>query len=48
MVEHKQDFDPVYMKALFDCRCQKAFRGYPWHKAPAVLEQAQRLETCAP
>ena len=40
-VEHKEDFDPVYMKALFDYAYQKAVRGYPWAKAPPVLEQAQ-------
>jgi Patatin-like phospholipase len=33
-VEHREDFDPVYMKALYDYGYQKAIRGYPWHKAP--------------
>ena len=41
-VEHKQDFDPVYMNALFDYGYQRAVRGYPWRKAPPVLEEAQR------
>jgi len=47
-VEHKEDSDPPYMKALFDYGCQKAIRGYPWHKAPAVLEQAQGRQASAP
>jgi len=44
----EQDFGPVYMKALFDCRGQKAFRGYPLREAPAVLEQAQGRRASAP
>jgi hypothetical protein len=33
-VEHKADFDPVYMNARFDYGYRKAVRGYPWGKAP--------------
>jgi hypothetical protein len=33
-VEHKADFDPVYMNALFDYGYQRAVQGYPRRKAP--------------
>jgi hypothetical protein len=33
------DFDPAYMKALFDYGYAKG-RGNPWHKAPPILEAA--------
>jgi len=36
-VKH-EDFDPAYMKSLFNYAYQKALRGYSWHKAPPILE----------
>ena len=30
----KEDFDPVYMGALFDLGYRMAEKGYPWDKAP--------------
>jgi hypothetical protein len=36
------DFDPVYMKALFMYGYALAKAGYPWHKMPPALEQAQQ------
>jgi len=33
-----EDFDPTYLRSLFDYGYQKALRGYPWHKAPPNLE----------
>ena len=35
--EHKEDFDPAYMRALFDYGYQLGRRGYPWRKAPPGL-----------
>jgi hypothetical protein len=31
---HNEDFDPEYMKRLFDYAYQLSAKGYPWHKAP--------------
>jgi hypothetical protein len=31
---HKFDFDPVYMRALFNFAHDKAAKGYPWDNAP--------------
>jgi len=36
--EHKVQFDRAYMQALFDYGYQRARRGYPWHKAPPILD----------
>lgn len=36
------DFDRIFMNALFDYAYQKARRGYPWHKAPPILEGLRR------
>lgn len=36
------DFDKAYMNALFDYGYQQARQGYPWHKAPPLLEQPQQ------
>ena len=47
-VEHREDFDPVYMKALVDYGYQKAIHGYPWHKAPPVLAQPEGRQASAP
>jgi hypothetical protein len=38
-VKH-EEFDPAYMKALFDYGYAKARAGYPWRKAPPILEDA--------
>ena len=47
-VEHKEDFDPVYMNALFDYGYQKAIRGYPWHKAPPIFAPPRGQQVSAP
>jgi hypothetical protein len=31
---HSENFDPEYMKRLFDYAYQLSVKGYPWHKAP--------------
>ena len=33
-VESEEEFDPVYMRALFDLGFRMARDGYPWAKAP--------------
>lgn len=33
-VEHKEEFDTEYMRALFDYGYRLARKGYPWQKAP--------------
>jgi len=35
--EHREDFDPAYMKALYDYGYRLALKGYPWKKAPPGL-----------
>lgn len=40
-VEHREDFDPAYMRALFQYAYDKARNGYPWLKVPPVLEAAE-------
>jgi hypothetical protein len=40
-VEHREDFDPVYMRALFDYGYKKAARGYSWEKVPPIFSQPQ-------
>ncbi len=47
-VEHKEDFDPVYMKTLFDYGYQKAIRGYPWNKAPPNFAPPRGQHASAP
>ena len=32
--EHKDDFDPNYMKALYDYGYQKGLKGYSWEHTP--------------
>ena len=32
--EHKEDFDPSYMRALYRYAFDKAAKGYPWQDAP--------------
>ena len=36
-VEHNVQFDQAYMRALFDYGFQRARAGYPWSKAPPIL-----------
>jgi hypothetical protein len=36
-VEHKEDFDTEYMRALFDYAYQLAREGYSWQKRPPGL-----------
>ena len=36
-VKH-EDFDPAYMRSLFDYAYAKGRQGYPWHKAPPNIE----------
>ncbi len=33
-VEHRENFDPVYMQALFDYGYELGRNGYRWHQAP--------------
>lgn len=35
--EHQEDFDPAYMRTLFDYGYQLGRKGYPWKKAPPGL-----------
>ncbi|MEZ5583707.1 MAG: hypothetical protein R3F37_13985 [Candidatus Competibacteraceae bacterium] len=35
--EHKEEFDTVYMNALFDYGYQLGRRSYPWRKVPPGL-----------
>jgi predicted acylesterase/phospholipase RssA len=39
-VPHTTDFDPVWMKALFDYGAQQTRNGYPWKKFPPLLGPA--------
>jgi hypothetical protein len=39
-VKHEK-FDPAYMKALFDSAYAKGRLGFPWRKAPPILDLAQ-------
>jgi hypothetical protein len=43
-VEHKEDFDTTYMRALYDYAYQQAVRGYHWQKAPPILAQPRALQ----
>ena len=43
-VEHRENFDPVYMKALYDYGYQMALHGQPWHKAPPILARPGERE----
>ena len=36
----KEEFDPEYMKKLFDTAFDRARSGYPWEKLPPELDQA--------
>lgn len=37
--EHKEDFDTVYMNALFNYAYEKAVKGYPWDHAPPGFDK---------
>jgi predicted acylesterase/phospholipase RssA len=39
---HATEFDHAYMNALYAYGYEKARRGYPWHKAPPVLDRSRR------
>jgi len=41
-VEHKVPFDQAYMRALFDYGYRRGRAGYPWRKAPPILEAPAR------
>jgi len=47
-VEHRESFDPVYMRGLFDYGYQKAINGYRWHKAPPILAQPEGRQSSIP
>ncbi len=40
-VEHKADFDPAYMRPLFEYGYRLARNGYPWQKAPPTHSAVQ-------
>jgi len=44
-VEHKEQFDRAYMRALFDYGYQRARAGYPWSKAPPILQTPGNLQS---
>jgi hypothetical protein len=37
-MDHEVPFDQAYMRALFDYGYQLGRVGYPWRKAPPILE----------
>jgi predicted patatin/cPLA2 family phospholipase len=39
-MESKEDFDPQYMKELFDLAYERGKEGYDWEKMPPELEEA--------
>jgi hypothetical protein len=43
--EHDEDFDPVYMRALFDYGYRLGKNGYPWQKVPPGLAAIQNLDS---
>ncbi|MNC90329.1 hypothetical protein D3C83_64130 [compost metagenome] len=47
--EHKENFDPVYMRALHDYGFKKAAAGYAWKKAPPIFDPppARSIRTSA-
>lgn len=40
-VEHREAFDPAYMRALFEHAYAKARVGYPWLKVPPVVSGSE-------
>jgi hypothetical protein len=45
---HKEEFDPVYMKALYQYGYDKARAGYPWSKQPPGLAAPAAVAPPAP
>ena len=43
---HKEEFDRVYMKALFEYGYDLARNGYPWKKTPPFLESSKPSPRC--
>ena len=41
-VEHREDFDQKFMRALFDYGYQLGKKGYPWQKVPPGLAEDER------
>lgn len=46
-VPKREDFDPGYMRALFDYSYVLARSGYKWHKAPPAFEALKVDEATA-
>jgi hypothetical protein len=44
----KEDFDPVFMKALYDYGYAKALAGYPWAKRPPWIATGEIVFSAAP
>jgi hypothetical protein len=41
-IQHKEDFDQVYMRALYHYAYEKAAKGYPWqHALPGFVSKRQ-------
>lgn len=47
-VEHRENFEPAYMQALFEYGYQKGVHGYHWLKAPPFLARPEGRQTGAP
>jgi hypothetical protein len=47
-VEAKEDFDPVFMRALYDYGRAEARAGYPWAKRPPWVPGGETLFRAAP
>jgi hypothetical protein len=48
MLKPKEDFDPVYMRALYDYAFAKARVGFPWSKRPPWVPAGEIVVTAAP
>ncbi|MDR3531245.1 MAG: patatin-like phospholipase family protein [Rhodopila sp.] len=46
--EPKEDFDPVFMRALYDYGHAKARAGYPWAKRPPWVPAGETVFSAAP
>src|SRR5689334_10530156 len=44
-IERSEEFDPVYLRALFDYTYAKGRAGYAWRKAPPFLDAKGGGET---
>jgi predicted acylesterase/phospholipase RssA len=47
-LEPEEDFDPVYMRALYDYGRTKARTGYPWAKRPPWIPAGETIFGAAP